>query len=380
MTGIPGLAVGPYPAAARPRDLLRPGSLLLAGPADLPDHRAFWGPVPVLRVESLIAATHPVVGAGGAEFPTARKLRALAGARVAAVVVNAMEGEPASAKDTVLMIRAPHLVLDGAVTVARALGTSSVIIGVSDGLLADHLRAVVARRADARFRISLGPDQFVAGEASAVARALRGGPAVPDGEARPPTIGRRRRPIYLSNAETFARIAVAARGDTRTSALVTISGAVARSGVVELPMPASLGDVLDVAGAVDPTILVTGGWHGAWLPWRASLAETPLTREALRAVGGRWGAGVLIVLGRQPHPVHVLDAVADSLAAQSAGQCGPCTFGLPALAGAIRRRMDPTALAAEVSGRGLCAHPTAAAAALLSGVAAVQALQEAVLR
>ncbi len=65
MTGIPGLAVGPYPAAARPRDLLRPGSLLLAGPADLPDHRAFWGPVPVLRVESLIAATHPVVGAGG---------------------------------------------------------------------------------------------------------------------------------------------------------------------------------------------------------------------------------------------------------------------------------------------------------------------------
>ena len=333
-----------------------------------------------MGVEELIAATHPVVGAGGAEFPTPRKLRALAAARVSAVVINAMEGEPASAKDAVLMIRAAHLVLDGAVTVARALGTTTVIIRLSDGLLAEHLRTIVAQRNDADFRISLGPDHFVAGEASAIARALRGGPAIPDGESRPPTIGRRRRPIYLSNAETFARIAVAARGDARNSALLTISGSVEHSGVVELPGTATLGDVLEVAGAVDPVILVTGGWHGAWLPWRPSLTETPLTREALRAIGGRWGAGVLIVLGSQPHPVHVLDAVADALAAQSAGQCGPCALGLPALAGAIHRRMDPTALAADVSGRGLCAHPTAAAAALVSGAAAVQALQDAVLR
>ena len=380
MIGIPGLAVGPYPAAPRPMRLLRPGSLLLAGPSDSPDHRAYWGPVPDLGVEALIAATHQVVGAGGAEFPTPRKLRALAAARVAAVVINAMEGEPASAKDAVVMIRAAHLVLDGAVTVARALGATTVIIRLSDSLLAEHLRSVVAQRSDADYDISLGPDHFVAGEASAIARALRGGPAIPDGDARPPTIGRRRRPIYLSNAETFARIAVAARGDARHSALLTISGAVEHSGVVELPCTATLGDVLDVAGAGDPVILVTGGWHGTWLPWRPSLAETPLTREALRAIGGRWGAGVLIVLGPQPHPVHVLDAVADALAAQSAGQCGPCALGLPALAGAIHRRMDPTALAADVSGRGLCAHPTAAAAALVSGVNAVQALQEAVLR
>ncbi len=379
MIGIPGLAVGPYPAAPKPRQLLRPGTLLLAGPGDRSGHRLFWGPVPNLDSTALIAATEGVVGAGGAEFPTPRKLRALAGQRVAAVVINAMEGEPASAKDAVLLIRAPHLVLDGAVTVARALGTATVVVRVADGLLAQLLRRAVAERTDARFRISLGPEQFVAGEASAIARALRGGPALPDGKARPPTIGRRR-PIFLSNAETYARIAVAARGESGTSALVTISGAVERSGVVELPGDASLGDALAVAGAADPVVLVAGGWHGSWVPWQPELVRTPLTRDGLRDIGGRWGAGVLIVLGRQPHPIHVLDAVADALAEQSAGQCGPCVFGLPALAEAIHRRMDPGQLAAEVTGRGLCAHPTAAAAALLSGVAAVQAPSMAVAR
>ncbi len=105
------------------------------------------------------------------------------------------------------------------------------------------------------------------------------------------------------------------------------------------------------------------------------MADLPLTRDAMRSVGGRWGAGVMVVLGRDPHPVHVLDAVADYLAAQTAGQCGPCVRGLPALASAIHARGEPAALASQIRGRGLCAHPTAATDALLSGMAATEALR-----
>ncbi len=213
MISIPGIAVGQYPAAPRPMRLLRPGSLLLAGPPGLAGHRAHWGPVPRLDVEVLANAVGQIVGAGGAEFPSPRKLRSLAGRNVAAVVINAMEGEPASAKDGMLLWRAPHLVLDGAVTAAQALGTRNVVVRMADGRLANVLRAALAERTDANFSISCGPDSFVAGEASAIARALRGGPSRPDGNSRPPTIGWTRRPIFLSNVETFARIAVASRGD-----------------------------------------------------------------------------------------------------------------------------------------------------------------------
>lgn len=381
MTAIPGLAVGPYPAAPRPVRLLgRPG-VLLDGPADLHGHRLRWGPLPHLDLDALIAATAHLVGGGGAEFPTARKLSSLAGAGVGAVVVNAMEGEPASAKDQLLLQRVPHLVLDGAAVAARALGTGRVVVRMADGPLVAQLRAAVDRRNDVRYTISVGPDSFVAGEASAIARALRGGPALPDGRSRPPVIGRAvRRAVFLSNAETFARIGAAARGEASVSALLTISGAVKHPGVVELPVTATIADALALAGAADPAVLVTGGWHGAWLPWRPELADVALQREAVRAAGGRWGAGVMIVLGWQPHPVLVLDAVADAMAAMSAGQCGPCVHGLPALAQAIHARRDPAAIADAVTGRGLCAHPSAAAAALVSGVSAVRALQSAVAR
>ena len=128
MSGIPGLSVGRYPAAPRPLRLVQPGTLLLAGPSDLTGHRRHWGPAPECDLEELTVAASHIVGAGGAEFPTPRKLQALADRRVAAVVVNAMEGEPASAKDAMLLIRSPHLVLDGALTVARALGTRKIIV------------------------------------------------------------------------------------------------------------------------------------------------------------------------------------------------------------------------------------------------------------
>ena len=179
--------------------------------------------------------------------------------------------------------------------------------------------------------------------------------------------------MFLSNVETFARIAVASRGSTATSALLTLSGAVQRPGVVELPEGATLSTALDVVGAWDPVILVTGGWHGVWLPWREDLRDLPMRREAFAEAGARWGAGVLVVLGPDPAPRQVLQAVAAALAADSAGQCGPCREGLPELARVIAAGGDPRPVAAATSGRGLCAHPTAAAAALVSGAAAVAA-------
>ncbi len=99
-------------------------------------HERTHGPLPALRPAELIdlVARSGLRGRGGADFPTARKLQTLVDARrVSAVVVNGSETEPASRKDRTLLQRAPHLVLDGAVLAAQAIGARAVIVKVGDG-------------------------------------------------------------------------------------------------------------------------------------------------------------------------------------------------------------------------------------------------------
>src|SRR5690349_12152329 len=88
-------------------------------------------------------------GRGGAAFPAATKLRAAAAARGRSIVVaNAAEGEPMSAKDRTLLMHAPHLVVDGAVAAAGAIGAREAIVALPDGdgrLLATVTRALTER-------------------------------------------------------------------------------------------------------------------------------------------------------------------------------------------------------------------------------------------
>ena len=116
--------------------------------------------------------------------------------------------------------------------------------------------------------------------------------------------------------------------------------------------------------------MLTGGYGGAWLP--ASAVDTPLSQAGLRAAGGVLGPGILAVLPPGACGLAETVRIARYLAGQSAGQCGPCVFGLPdiaaALAAAVAGGADaPAALeavrrwSAAVAGRGACRHPDGAA-------------------
>lgn len=388
--GLPGLAATDRPAGPRPRALLAPGVLLLAGvvPGErqsIAQHRQSWGTLPPATLDALIEAAvrESVVGAGGAAFPTGRKLASLANRAVSHVVVNGSEGESASGKDGALLMHVPHIVLDGASAAARALSAPRVVVRISQDRpdLAATLPGVLAERDDAgiRFELSIGPAAFAAGEATAVVRALAGGPAAPADLGRPPQLpgrGRRRPHVLVSNVETFARLAVAARGLPAESALASASGAVAQPGIVELPVSATLADLAGVAGGTigEPSTVITGGWHGRWVDW-PSAAGAALTRGGLAGVGGRWGAGAFVWIADDLGLDAALAAVAAELAAGTAGQCGPCWRGLPEVARAAVEVVDGTrsladleALLGEVDGRGICAHPGAAAGAIRSAV------------
>lgn len=348
-------------------------------------HQAHHGRLPLPGFDRLVALTEAarLTGRGGAGFPVAAKLRATS--QAATVVVNGHESEPASRKDRVLMRRVPHLVIDGALVVAAAVGAREILVDVGDPAAHHALVAACNDRHDAgAVRVTLSPGGFVGGEARAVVRGLDGRTALPPGRRVPPSVrGVHGRPTFLSNVETFAHLAILVRigaaafahtGETAApgTTLVTVSGAVARPGVLEIPSGLPVDVLLRTAGAAPVQALLIGGYHGAW---SAGDVAPRLSRSGLAAVGGTFGAGVVGVLGHDTCGLGELARVTGWLAAQSARQCGPCLNGLPALAAVVEglhrgRRDDGSAqrLADLVDGRGACAHPDGAARFVRSGL------------
>lgn len=372
--GLPRLLAGPDPTRA----MSLAAHLDWHGGGLLRELRAGRGPSPLIDTVERAGLT----GRGGAGFPTARKMRAVAGRRRPVVVINAAEGEPASRKDALLMRTRSHLVLDGAVLAAEAVGAREVIIAMhrdpSSVEVALHERRQLGLD-PVTVKVIRVPEHYVASEESALVQFLSGGPALPTfTPPRPAERGVDGRPTLVQNAETLAHLALIARhGDqwfrtvgTSTapgSLLLTVSGAVQRPGVYELALGTPIGSAFDAAGGLTEPIraVLVGGYFGTWLPADTALA-LPLTGPDLLAAGAALGAGVLVALPASACGLAESQRVATWLARQSAGQCGPCTLGLPAIAedfaalggrhtGGVRDRLERRLR--QVEGRGACHHP-----------------------
>jgi NADH:ubiquinone oxidoreductase subunit F (NADH-binding) len=353
-----------------------PNRLLAATTPDLVAHHARHGPLPRLGQGRLIQVVQDagLTGRGGAGFPTWRKLAAVAAGSRPVVIANAAEGEPASAKDRVLLARAPHLVLDGLQLAAEAVGADrSYIYAASDAVR----RAVAERRrGPVRVEVVSAPNRFVSGEESAVVAAVEGRRAVPrDTPRRVVEAGVHGRPTLVQNVETLAHLALIARhgagwfrslgtSDEPGTLLTTVSGAVTCPGVHEIPHGLPLASLLALAGGPTEPVqaILVGGYHGAWLP--ASLVDTPMSRAGLRPVGASPGAGIVVVLPASRCGLVDSAKIAGYLAEQGAGQCGPCVNGLPRLADTLARLARGEHVADEVErlsrlvdGRGACHHP-----------------------
>jgi NADH:ubiquinone oxidoreductase subunit F (NADH-binding) len=338
-------------------------------------------------------------GRGGAAFPTATKLTAVAeSGRGAIVVANGAEGEPASAKDQRLLEWSPHLVLDGALLAAQAVGADQVILCVrqsATGALESAASAVVDREAAGMLpvpvRVVVTPSSYLAGEESALVRFLNGGPAKPTFvPPRPFERGVAKRPTLVQNLETLSHLALIARygaewfreaGTARETgtALVTLSGAVAEPGVYEIGFGTSLRDLLGAAGGATAPVraVLLGGYFGSWLDVGVA-RDLILHEEHLRPLGGGLGSGVIGILPDHACGVAESARVLGYLTVEAAGQCGPCTNGLGALAGAVMQMAhgragpgvedDVARWSAIVPGRGACHHPDGAVRFALSAL------------
>jgi NADH:ubiquinone oxidoreductase subunit F (NADH-binding) len=364
-----------------------PGLLPAAAP-DLATHLARSGPLPSLGRGTLIGLLERagLTGRGGAGFPTHRKLAAVLvrGSRPV-VVANAAEGEPASAKDVALLRHAPHLVLDGLALIGEAVGAKRAVLYAVPGPGLSAARAALAERAAARvdrLRVEVveAPDAFVSGEETALVSRVEGRAALPKDKLRMVVErGVDGRPTVVDNAETLAHVALIARhgpewfrraGTAREpgTMLTTVSGAVVAPGVYEVEHGEPIAAVIERSGGSlgRAQAVLVGGYHGAWLP-ASELAAARLSRESLTAYGASPGAGVLVVLPEGACGLAETARIAGYLAGQTAGQCGPCLNGLPAMAATLaalaRGERDPRLvprvewLARLVEGRGACHHP-----------------------
>ncbi len=329
-------------------------------------------------------------GRGGGEFPLAEKLDAVRRARGApVVVVNGCEGEPMSVKDRLLLESLPHLVLDGALCCARTIRAGDVLIAFDEtaGPVGDAVEQALAERRDlGRGRkpaIVEVPGGYVSGQETAVVGFINGGPAIPS--HIPPRVTERgvaSRPTLVANPETLACAALIARHgaawfrqlgtpEEPGSALVTLGGGVRHPGVFEIEYGSTLSSLIAAAGGLSEPAraFLFGGYAGTWVDagWESSLR---LSRAGLRHTGASPGAGIIVVLPQSGCPVVEVARVADWLADQSARQCGPCVYGLAAIADALAAAAQGTAArdvlrniqrwSGQVAGRGACAHPDGA--------------------
>jgi NADH:ubiquinone oxidoreductase subunit F (NADH-binding) len=371
-------ALPPMPTAASIRLLPASGGPSLAA------HLARLGPTPSVGprlIEAVRAAG--LRGRGGAAFPTGRKMAIVAAASdLKIVVANGTEGEPLSQKDRALLTANPHLVLDGIVAAAAAVGADRGILCVKRGqpALASRLRRAIDERADGfPIGVAESPDRYVTGQESALVHWLNDGEARPLFATRPSSRGVDGKATLVDNVETLAHVGLIARfgsdwfrqvgtSDEPGSALVTVSGGVARPGVYEVPFGLPLAHLLDQAEAGPTAALLLGGYFGSWVDPRR-VGRSALCDAGLRPLGARFGCGVIVVVPEGSCVLAEVAAVAEWYAANSSGQCGACLYGLADIAGAVRGLMEARPGAEEaarrwtamVRGRGACQLPDGAA-------------------
>ncbi len=371
------------------------------GAESLSSHLARLGPLPrsgapagvIVEIER-----SGLLGRGGAAFPVGTKWRHVAERRRggAVVVANGAEGEPRSIKDRTLMGIRPHLVIDGAVLAARAVAADEVVLYVGSDKAAalTAMSAALAERQDrdgVPISLVAAPPRYVSGESSAVVHYLN------EQDARPVTVPPRPhqhgvggKATVIQNVESLAHAALigrfgaewfrsVGRGATKGTALTTVVGASANPVVREIELGTPLRELVANAGgdALAHEALLLGGYFGGWSAM-STVIDRRLDPVDLAAVGTSLGCGLVALLPAESCGVRATASILRYMAAESARQCGPCIFGLGAIAAASQRAAagegGPMELAnlqrwaTMVRGRGACHHPDGAAGLLESSL------------
>ncbi len=300
-------------------------------------------------------------GRGGAGFPTGRQweLCRAAEGEEKYVICNADEGDPGAYMDRSLLEGNPHLVLEGMMIGAFAIGAHQGYIYVRNEypLALLHARHAIGQAREAGLlgrnilgtgfafdvEIARGGGAFVCGESTALMASLEG----KVGEPRPKDVhtieeGLWSRPSNLNNVETWANVpgiisrgaawfAAKGTGRSKGTKIFALTGQVRNTGLVEVPMGTPLRKIVfDIGGGardgVDVKAVQTGGPSGGCLP--VSRFDLPVDYEALAEAGSMVGSGGMVVMDERTCMVDVAKYFLGFLQDESCGKCVPCRLGV----------------------------------------------------
>lgn len=300
-------------------------------------------------------------GRGGGGFPTGKKwehCRAAEG-EPKYVICNADEGDPGAYMDRSILEGNPHIVIEGMLIGAFAIGAKHGFIYVRNeypravkyskmavhqaeelGLLGSNILGT-----DFSFdiKIARGGGAFVCGESTALMASLEG----KVGEPRPKDIhttekGFMDKPSNLNNVETWANVPLvmkrgsswfASRGTEKSKGtkIFSLTGHVKNTGLVEVSMGTTIREIIyDIgAGPVDGRkikAVQTGGPSGGCLP--ESMFDLPVDFEVLNKAGSMVGSGGMVVMDESACMVDVAKYFLNFLLDESCGKCVPCRIGV----------------------------------------------------
>jgi len=324
-------------------------------------------------------------GRGGAGYPTGLKWDTVAlqppGPRT--VVCNADEGDPGAFMDRSVLESDPHRLIEGMAIAAFAVGADQgyVYVRAEYPLAIERLRlALKQARAkgllgagiagssfNLRLEVRVGAGAYVCGEETALLASIQGQRGTP--RPRPPfpaQVGLGGAPTLINNVETLASIPVILRegGDwyaaigtegSKGTKVFALSGAVAHTGLVEVPMGTSLRTVVLTIGGGVPggegphggvKAVQTGGPSGGCIP--AHLLDTPVDYESLRELGSMMGSGGLVVMGESTSMPEVARHFMRFSVNESCGKCVPCRAGTVQLARMLDRFVERRAELADM--------------------------------
>ena len=303
-------------------------------------------------------------GRGGGGFPTGRKWSFLAAKTnpVKILICNADEGDPGAFMDRSLMESVPHQMLEGMLIAAYATGATRLFIycRAEYPLAIKHLKIAIAQiyehhlnvvgGRELAIEIKEGAGAFVCGEETALIASLEGKRGTP--RFRPPfptDSGFEGHPSMINNVETYGNVPLILREGAKAFAAVgtegskgtklfALAGDLKYPGLVEVPMGATLNDIVFEIGGADREkvkAVQTGGPSGGCIP--VELFDTPVDYDSLRALGAIMGSGGLIVIGKDRCMVETARYFLDFTHRESCGKCTFCRVGTMRMFEALER-------------------------------------------
>ena len=299
-------------------------------------------------------------GRGGAGFPTGLKWEFCRNAPGTQkyMICNADEGDPGAFMDRSTMEGDPNTVIEGMAIAAYTIGASEgyIYIRAEYPLAVKRLRIALKQAeekgflgekilgSDFNFRVHVkeGAGAFVCGEETALMASIEGKRGMP--RSRPPfpaQSGLWGKPTTINNVKTLATLPVIiAKGadwyakigteKSKGTAVFALTGKIANSGLVEVPMGMPLQDIIYEIGGGIPDgkrfkAVQTGGPSGGCLP--ASLLNLPVDYESLAGAGSIMGSGGMVVMDEDTGMVDVARYFLSFTQAESCGKCVLCRLG-----------------------------------------------------